>query len=263
MIDQINSDYDYFIVGSDQVWNTFYDSFNNTYLLDFADDNKKIAFCVSMGVKEISSEYENSFKKYLPKFQGISVRENEMVNILNKYTKKDISVLCDPTIMIDIKEWKKIMKPPKKQIFKNYILTYFLGELLEKDRENILKISKEYKYNIVDISPYMISRIRKNNSDFYEIGPSEFLYLVFNASLVCTDSFHGFVFSCMAKKDIIIFKRTDKMNMLGRISGLMKELNCVDDYQYGKDILHTNKLEFDTFREEKTNQAKKFIKSCM
>ena len=43
----------------------------------------------------------------------------------------------------------------------------------------------------------------------FPIGPAEFLSLVSHANLVCTDSFHGMVFSTIFQKDFIAFERFD------------------------------------------------------
>ena len=40
-----------------------------------------------------------------------------------------------------------------------------------------------------------------------DVGPAEFISLVRDASLVCTDSFHGMVFSTLFEKPFIPFER--------------------------------------------------------
>ncbi|MEH7484920.1 polysaccharide pyruvyl transferase family protein, partial [Neobacillus drentensis] len=41
----------------------------------------------------------------------------------------------------------------------------------------------------------------------YAIGPDEFIYYINSASLFCTDSFHGAVFSILLEKPFIVFER--------------------------------------------------------
>ena len=51
---QINNKYDYFIVGSDQVWNYDFKSFDtNTMFLKFSDYEKNISYSASFGVDTI------------------------------------------------------------------------------------------------------------------------------------------------------------------------------------------------------------------
>ena len=60
--------YDFFIVGSDQVWNPEFAG-DGFYFLDFVKENKKkIAFSASVGVTDISKNYEDKMRLNLKKF---------------------------------------------------------------------------------------------------------------------------------------------------------------------------------------------------
>lgn len=85
--------YDWFIVGSDQVWNPYYNSFDDTMMLKFAKPGRKIAFCASMGVKQIPEVKINEFSDNLPLFNAVSVREKDAVGILQPFCKKKFA-LC-------------------------------------------------------------------------------------------------------------------------------------------------------------------------
>ncbi len=222
-LNQINNKYDYFIVGSDQVWNPFYDSFDDTMLLKFADNHKKIALCASIGVSNIPEEKMVKFKKNLPLFKAISVREGRAKEVLNAVYPREIKVLCDPTILISKNNWEDIAINPGLSGQK-YIFTYFLGELSKSRREKIQSIAKNRGYKIIDGSPYIRSRIDSKNPRYYDIGPAEFIWLVFHADLVCTDSFHGVVFSCIGGKKMMIFQRNDTLKMESRISNLITDI---------------------------------------
>ena len=65
-----------------------------------------------------------------------------------------------------------------------------------------------------------IKRKNKFNRD-WEIGPSEFLYLIHNASFIVTDSFHGTVFSFLYHKPVVILER-EGVDMFSRIETLLK-----------------------------------------
>ena len=52
----IKDKYDFFVVGSDQVWNSNIGRLRDVDLLGFARDEQKIAFSASFGVSEISSK---------------------------------------------------------------------------------------------------------------------------------------------------------------------------------------------------------------
>lgn len=253
----INKAYDFVLVGSDQVWNPLYNSFEETMMLDFADNDKKIAFCASMGVEEIPSDKIKIFEKNIPLFRGISVREKQAEYILQPFTNKKIVTLCDPTIMVQKKEWENIATKPEKHLYKDYILVYFLGDIDDEKRKKVHKIAKEKNCSIVDVSPYASNRIDRKDSSYYDIGPLEFVWLIFNSQLVCTDSFHGLVFSCIGERNAIIFQRTDKLNMESRIKNLLDELG--QDFEYEKE-LHIDKMSFESYSRNKLCAAEDFLR---
>ena len=57
----------------------------------------------------------------------------------------------------------------------------------------------------------------------FEVGPVEFLNLIRGAKYICTDSFHGSVFSILNHKQFVTFNRTnnnDKQTRNSRIDSL-------------------------------------------
>lgn len=260
VLNNINSLYDYFVVGSDQVWNPLYNSFSNTMMLTFADNNKKIAFCASVGIDEIPEEKEEIFKKNLPLFNAISVREKQAEKLLQQYCRKKIVTLCDPTLMLRKKEWEKIAVKPYAQMPSKYILSYFLGKMSEEKKNQIEFLMKTHGYTLIDVSPYLSSRVNKEDSSYYDIGPLEFIWLVFNAEIVCTDSFHGFAFSCIGERKVRVFQREDTLNMEGRIIGLANELGY--NLKYGKEFCVDSRVLAD-FCKTKIDAAENFLRQSM
>ena len=49
----------------------------------------------------------------------------------------------------------------------------------------------------------------------YATSPQEFLYLINHADLVCTDSFHGAVFSIIMNTNFITFSRKESGETMG------------------------------------------------
>lgn len=248
--------YDYFIVGSDQVWNPYFGELSDFDLLNFIDDsNKKISFSASFGISNIPKEYEKKTTKALKSFKAISVREEEGKKIVENLTgRKNVEVLLDPTMLLIAEEWDKVSKKPKKLKFKKYILNYFLGELSEERKKEINKIAKENECEIINILD--------KNSPFYATGPSEFLYLEKNAFLICTDSFHSCVFAIIYNRPFIVFDREEKtVNMSSRIetllnkfqlqeqkfNGKITEENLKHDYENAYRILESEKIKADNF----------------
>lgn len=233
----ISNKYDYFIVGSDQVWNPNFGRLRDVDLLKFANPNQRIAFSASFGVSKINKEDEDKVTKSLKMFKNISVREDTGKEIVNRLTdRKDIEVLIDPTMLLTTEEWNKIAEKPRQfELLKNkkYILNYFLGELSKKRKEEIQRIAKENDCEIINIL--------SKEDPFYNTGPSEFVYLEKNAFLVCTDSFHSSIFAILYDRPFIVFEREGNgKGINSRIETLLSKFQLSNRKYNDKSITNEN-----------------------
>lgn len=207
--------YDYFVTGSDQVWNPDYISGSSIYFLTFAPVEKRISFSPSFGVSEIPLENQEDYKKWIYEMKHLSVREEAGAKIIKKLTGRDALVLLDPTMMITKKQWLSIANKPSNISAKKYLLTYFLGNISDEYNKKIKKIARENDLKIINLA-----NIRDKES--YRTGPSEFIYYINSASVFCTDSFHGAVFSILLETPFIVFERKDgNPSMYSRIDTLL------------------------------------------
>ena len=229
---------DFYIVGSDQVWNPTFNNFNRYTLLPNIPIEKRISYAASFGINELPKDYIDMFKKELKLFNYISVREEQGKQIIeNMIDRNDIEVLIDPTMLLDSKEWDAVSRKPKMIIKNKYILNYFLGNLSEQRKKEIQKIANDNDCEIIDILD--------PDSEFYICGPSEFLWLEKNAFLICTDSFHSSVFAILFDRPFIIFEREDKIeNMNSRINTLINKFKLTNRRYNGYNITKEN-LEHD------------------
>ena len=185
----MNDRYDFFIVGSDQVWNPHWVNSSDVFL-EFANSDKRIAYSASFGIGELPKDKEAGFKKGLEGMKHISVRENAGAEIVKKLTGREVPVLLDPTLTLTKDQWDKIVSRPAWYRDEKYILVFFLSKLPELARVEIERIAKENNFKIVEL-------MDETNIDYYTSTPEEFLYLIKNAGLVYTDSFHCTVFSIL------------------------------------------------------------------
>lgn len=231
-------DADFYIVGSDQVWNTTFPSFNPYYLLQDIPNNKRISFSSSIGTNEIDEKYKALFVAELKKFKAISVREYRGKELVESLTgRQDVEVLVDPTMLLTAEEWDKVSKKPKQLKTDKYILTYFLGELSNQRKTEIERVAKENNCEIINLLD--------RDSEFYATGPSEFLYLEKHAFLVCTDSFHSSVFSILYNRPFVVFDREgNEKNMSSRIDTLLSTFHLINRRYNGISITKEN-LEHD------------------
>ena len=211
-IEEISNEYDYFIAGSDQIWNP---NWINGYVefLQFADKKKRISYSASFGVRDIPQEKIKDFSRYINGMEHISVREQAGAEIVQDLCGFDVPVLVDPTLLITKDEWSSIAEKPWWLEKDKYMMVFFLGGMSEQESMECNKIAESYDLKIVNI-------LDKDNLDYYTSSPEEFMYLIKNASIVLTDSFHATVFSIIMNTPFLNFSRKG-MEMNSRIDTLL------------------------------------------
>lgn len=211
----LNREFDFFFAGSDQIWNYHFASagFEN-YFLSFAEDCKKAAICGSFGVEEIPEEWRQRYTDGLSGFSHISVREDAGQRIIKALIGRQVPILIDPTMMLSPEEWIRVSKKPRVDCSKPYILKYFLGEETEN---NIEKWAAENGFEVYELLNEKIPAL-------YSAGPGEFLSLIRNASLVCSDSFHCIAFSILFSRPFVVCTRQGSENdMTSRLTTLLNK----------------------------------------
>ena len=130
-------------------------------------------------------------------------------------------MVLDPTLLIGREKWDEIKSIV--DVEEKYVLRYMLGDMPIEANELINKIYGDIK--IVDVGDLLCG-----NGGI--IGPSEFLSLVEQAEMVCTDSYHACIFSTLYKKPFVIFDRHDThQSMSSRIDTLCSTLD-LDSHRF-------------------------------
>ena len=193
---------DYYITGSDQVWNIKGTDFDWSYFLEFISQGKKISYAASMGpsLDKWSDEEKNRVKNDLKSFKNISVRDKNGYEFLKKLTGKTPNINIDPTMLLEKDDWDKII--PKKPIINgDYIFFYNLKD--KRYIELAHKISKKLNLPVV-ISLYNLKDIVYGSKYGFkkkiDVGPIEFLNLIENSKLMLSSSFHGTIFPIILNK---------------------------------------------------------------
>lgn len=226
----LDSKFDYFIIGSDQIWNPkiFKDDFDINFLPGIYNF-KKIPVSPSIALDHFDKEEVASFTKNLNEFKVLSCREKGGSVFLNKILDKKCITLIDPTLVLSANEWDKVINKPSFFKLNEYILVYNLGELSNETKKYIDGLLKKVNTKVVYLN-------KKNNLN-WSCGPSEFLYLIKNAKIIVTDSYHGSIFSIIYEKPLKIIDRSDCSNMSSRLVTL-KEL--FDYYDFDLDDIRVN-----------------------
>ncbi len=216
--------YDSCVCGSDQIWNpVIHHNINvGPYFLDFVPENKgKIAYAPSIGVQYVPEECHQEMKRLINRLDAVSVREQRGAELIREIASQEAPVVLDPTLLFDGEWWSKAIKPVN--IKKPYILCYLFNEN-KSTYDFVEKMRRETGYEVITL-PFAFRDIyNKNSTKIYDAGPSEFLYLIKNAALIITDSFHATAFSINFNRNFIcLFRNTDeeKNNMNSRITSIL------------------------------------------
>jgi len=216
------AEFDFFSVGSDQVWNPTYPQVSEVKFLTFAKNNQKLTFAPSFGISELPEFVKKSYSEWLKEIPMISVREEQGAKLIKELTGKEATVICDPTMTVKREVWKNLEKKPNFTTDKPFAVTYFLGNESNKYRRYIYNIAKQKGLQVINLFD-----IRE--PDYYTAGPAEFIYLIHHADAVFTDSFHAAVFSIIFQKDFVVFERIEDGRSMGsRLKTLLDKFSLSD-----------------------------------
>lgn len=237
-----NLKYDYYICGSDQIWNPRCEDFDIAYVLSFLQDkNQGIAYAPSIGVTDLTDIEKNMLKKYIMGMKKISIREKSGQELL-KTVGVSTEVVLDPVFLLDKSEWKKLLLPIKEK--KPYIFCYFIGDV-EGMRAFAVNMGKKLKLPLIVVYQNLRDlkyKCRKR----YDAGPQEWLSLLENAEYVCTNSFHAVSFALIFEKKFWAFIDIKKSSSASRITDLLEKVGLkeriinpqenVDSFDYKREI---------------------------
>lgn len=258
---ELPNNYDFFVVGSDQVWNPYFQKGSPIEFLTFAPVEKRIAYAASFGVSSIPEEYQDLYRNYLSQIKYISVREYAGAKIIKDLTNKQVDVVLDPTLLLSKNEWLEISEAPSDKPVKNYLLTYFLGDISRKRKKYIRNIACKYDLEIVNLA----SIFHKNG---YLTGPSEFIDYINSASLFFTDSFHGAAFSIMLNTPFIVFDREGKSpSMNSRIETLLNtfdmKMRYFDNFNDDVDLLNVDFSQVESILLKEKTKSLNYLKHAL
>ena len=206
---------------------------------------------------------KQAFSFYLNEFKAISVRETSLKKALEEYTSKKIEVLPDPVFLLSKEQWKDLFCTSSQNICNGkYLFCYYLGNN-KIQKQAAESLAKKLQLKLVTV-PFIgshvndLSDIQFGDVSLPDVGPREFLELIYHAEAVLTDSFHAMAFSVIFEKKFIVTERYGKKDVgysnsrisnflseYGLESRLCREMNelerifeCSVDYAKAEMILH-------------------------
>lgn len=219
---------DYYIVGSDQVWNPeITKEFLLHYFFDFLPSEKKtISYAASFGkeVFEVNDAMKDNIKSLLAKFKAVSVREASGVSICENILGVNAEQVVDPTLLLS-----------------DY--SNLTGEVEEKKHIICFKFVKNNKFysmlrelsERIGMSVKILDSCRKQHSLQVIPKPSveKWLQFIKSAHIVITDSFHALIFSILFKRKFIVIP--GNISRFTRIENILKQLSLEERIFYSND----------------------------
>lgn len=236
---------DFYISGSDQVFNPRLKNYK-AYYLDFDKRNgQKIAYAPSFGISTFNDDITRQILPLLTDFDILSCREESGASYLSKVLSRTVPTVVDPVFLLSKDEWGRVAILPKR---KNYLLIYCLSKGKLRQLQKIAKeVAAKEHLDIITIE---------------DEGPREFIGYIMGADFVITDSFHGTSFSLIfGKRHISCIINKSKgtrienvMRMFGKENEIVYDLG---NYSYDSAIIKpcsvSNLL--------KIKQSKEFLKT--
>lgn len=261
------SDYDCFIVGSDVVWAQSCGEINRIRFLDFKNKKNffRVSYAASFGKNWIPKENKKKLKKMLDKFEYISLREGNSINLLNELGIESAVHVCDPTLLLSKNEWKNVEE--KININEKYIFVYLLGKSREQ-RDNIKKIALEKNLKIVNIpnanEQYSVVDDTFGDIKLNDCSPGQWIYLIKNSEYFFTDSFHGTIFATIFNKKFIVLKRETESNINNRMENFLELIDEKDKFienssQLKIDAMKWNYKKINSKVEDFSNKSKEYL----
>ncbi len=235
VLSNIETEYDVFIVGSDQVWNPTISAinpkrFDRTYLLDFVETKKKYAYAASIGDQmsingSLLSEYINSWNK----FNGITMREKTGSTFVEDKIGKKVETVVDPVLLHNVEYWRNV-ETKGRFSKKNIALIYNLRRSIEL--MNVAKkVAEEQKLEIINLLIPAQTYLGPDKTE--SAGPAEMLEYIDSAECIFTGSFHAAAFSIIYGKKLYAQLIKNGENSNARMENLFSlcDLNGVNVYE--------------------------------
>lgn len=272
-ISTIASDYDFWITGSDQVWNPEIFIGSPLYLLNGVN-GKKISYAASSLNAKYTNEQAQELRSALDSFSAISVREKGLERAIAHISNKSVSTVLDPTLLLTSDKWNEIAVSP---LMKERYAFVYLVHISDEARANIYSYCKKHHLKMI-IVPHAQGWYKSADEKYYDIqaaaiGPAEWIGYIKNAEIVFTDSFHGTIFSINYHKQFISFENitgdTHSDNSLRKYS-ILKQLGlsnrCVP-YSFNlENIVTTEIIEYeqvDAILEKLRKKSMDFLETAL
>ncbi len=253
-IDELDDLCKSFVVGSDQMWNQklYVDSGYYT-LLGFSKKSRRISYSTSFGKDYFTDnqKYIDEAKRYLKRFDGISIRENTGVELCKNLFGLDAVWNLDAVFLTPKERYLELAAEVEVEKPKKYLFAYILDPNPYKD-ELIKSVAKrmDLDYVMVVDGGFVVSGKKLDTEMKVTIAGNvqSWLSYIADADFIITDSFHGTCFSIIFEKQFISIKNRGitRMESLTNLFNLNDYL-ITPKFQVTEDLLdqYTKPIDWD------------------
>lgn len=223
------SDFDLFLVGSDQVWRGKYiqGRILDMFLVFTQGWNvKRIAYAASFGTDEweYNNETTEMCRKAIKDFDVVTVRENSGIDLCRIVLGVSASQALDPTMLLLKEDYFSLLNLDTIEQSQGNLLVYILDETDDKTKL-INTIASEYH-----LVPFRINADVNNQhlplNNRVQPSVEQWLRGFYDAKYVITDSFHGCLFSIIFRKPFVVYANDTRG--LARFDSLLGQFHLKD-----------------------------------
>ena len=221
-------EYDLYLVGSDQVWNSTHNySVDEVFYFGGIRGVKK-SFSSSIGIDSFKEEHQSLIKSLLADFRFLSVRESFGKDLLVNLGFSDVYQVLDPTLLLTRDEWRSICSSNWKKK-EPYLLVYSVEA--GRDMETLAiarKLAMKKGLKVYVVSPYLKFRSKLNVDAVFSLADTDlFLSLFSQADYAVVSSFHGTAFAINFN---IPFVTVSPERFSSRVKSILQLLNLEKRY---------------------------------
>lgn len=213
------------IVGSDQVWNLSLTDSDLNYFLPFVKPEARVSYAASVGENAVNID-RDLFKSQLSTFSAISVRENDLRNVINSLGIKNKACTCiDPVFLKDQLSWRQYANDVDLPIKDPYMVVFIMGVSKQADYmvNRAIEISETSGNKLILVGDQERWYKYRNVKHFGVATPKEFIKLIDGANCVFTNSFHATAFSIILNSPFYVemnIKNSTRIESLLSLAGL-------------------------------------------
>lgn len=217
--DPIDSQYDLFLAGSDQIWNFRIPGADARYFLPFAAAEKRCSYAASFGADEIPEKAKAWVAAQLKQFRAISVREQSGCGIVKSLTGRDAAVHLDPTLLPERSHWESMTGEATGE---DYALLF----LLKYDEALVARAKAAAEAQGVPLKIVTAAFMPQLGMGAWNgTGVTDWLTAIRHAKCVYTNSFHGMVFSMIFGRSFHVGLLTGELSSRnGRLAEMLAYL---------------------------------------